>query len=445
MRYDDLIKPISPDAPCGPDLLEEDDDAFLDYYFNVEDRLPTSYYNLAKGELFDAKSVDFKAETAQIDALLKRSRDLRLLGLEAKFQILAGRFKPFVDAVLGMAGLLEAYPEDVQPRAESDNTDRRNALEELNTLATVINPLEYVSLMVDRRIGDITYRAYATGSGKIEPREEEEAGDASAVLQALGGSENATAVDTLHGQLTGLQGAIAQMNAVCRAGAKPFTPTLDRLNAKVEEILDMVVQARPDLGGEGGEAGDAAGEDGGTDAGAGGVSVGVSAGGMMAAAAPMPALAVNSHRAAKDTLERVERYFARFEPSALALVLVTQSRLLIGRPLVEALDVLLESTSERALIDFGTETGFSISMTRMRALSEESGIGDIDGPDADEDAEPVDVLSRDQAAMLLKSVEEFFRMREPASPIPILLFKARNMLNKDFHAIVRELLPKEDD
>jgi type VI secretion system protein ImpA len=32
-------------------------------------------------------------------------------------------------------------------------------------------------------------------------------------------------------------------------------------------------------------------------------------------------------------------------------------------------------------------------------------------------------------------------MREPASPITILLFKARNMLSKDFNAIVRELLP----
>jgi type VI secretion system protein ImpA len=442
MRYDDLIKPISPDAPCGPDLLEEDDDAFLDYYFNVEDRLPTSYYNLARGELFDPRTVDHKAETAQIDALLKRSRDIRLLGLEAKFQILAGRFKPFVDAVLAIAGLMETYPEDVIPRVDGGNTDRRNALEELNTLATVVTPLDYATLMTDRRVGDLVYRGFATGSGKATPREDEEPGDAAAVLQALSGSENVKAVDTLYEQLTGLQGAVARIGAVSRAGANPFTPTLDRLTAKIEELLDMVLQARPDLGGGAAEAApEAAG-----DAGAAGGAVAAPAGGGMVAAAPvLPVGAINSHRAAKDTLERVERYFARFEPSALALVLVTQSRLLIGRPLVEALDVLLENTSERALIDFGTETGFSISMSRMRALSGEAGIGDIDGEEPDAEAEPVEVLSRDQAAMSLKLVEEFFRMREPASPIPILLFKARNMLNKDFHAIVRELLPKEDD
>lgn len=442
MRYDDLIKPISPDAPCGPDLLEEDDDAFLDYYFNVEDRLPASYYNLAKGELFDPRTIDHKAETAQIDALLKRSRDIRLLGLEAKFQILAGRFKPFVEAVLAIAGLVETFPEDVIPRVEGGNTDRRNALEELNTLATVVAPLDYATLMTDRRVGDIVFRGFATGSGKVTAREDEEPGDAAAVLQALSGSENIKAVDTLYEQLTGLQGAIARIGTVCRAGTNPFTPTLDRLTAKIEELLDMVAQARPDLGGDAAEATLDAGSNDVADGSAGGAAP---AGGGAVAAAPMPAGAINSHRAAKTTLERVERYFARFEPSALALVLVTQSRLLIGRPLVEALDVLLENTSERALIDFGTETGFSISMSRMRALSGEAGIGDLEGEDPDTEAEPAEVLSRDHAAMSLKLVEEFFRMREPASPIPILLFKARNMLNKDFHAIVRELLPKEDD
>jgi hypothetical protein len=51
------------------------------------------------------------------------------------------------------------------------------------------------------------------------------------------------------------------------------------------------------------------------------------------------------------------------------------------------------------------------------------------------------ILSRDHAGLMLKQVEEFFQIREPASPIPILLFKARNLLAKDFHALVRELLP----
>ena len=124
MRSDDLIKPISADAPCGDDLLAADDPDFVDYYFNVEDRFPTSYFNVARGTLFDPKTIDLKAEMAVIDPLLKRSRDLRLLGIEAKFQILSGRFKGFAEAVMAMAALMELYPEEVHP---VDPLDRRNS------------------------------------------------------------------------------------------------------------------------------------------------------------------------------------------------------------------------------------------------------------------------------------------------------------------------------
>ena len=149
MKLDDLLAPISDDLPCGEDLLAADDPDFVDYYFNVEDRLPTSYFNLTSGTLFDPRSVDHKGETAQIDALLKRSRDLRLLGIEAKFQILAGRFKGWADAVQGMIGLMRDHPEEVHP---TDPMERQNALEELNANATIVAPLDYAPLITDARM-----------------------------------------------------------------------------------------------------------------------------------------------------------------------------------------------------------------------------------------------------------------------------------------------------
>jgi type VI secretion system protein ImpA len=152
---------------------------------------------------------------------------------------------------------------------------------------------------------------------------------------------------------------------------------------------------------------------------------------------------VADHRAAYRLLQSIETYFVAKEPSSLAVVLVTQARLLIGRPLVEALDALLETSAYTASITFGTDTGFAIPMTRMRELS---GQANMTSPDEyaqiGEDELPApEILSRDHAGMVLKQIEEFFRVREPASPIPILLFKARNMLTKDFHALVRELIP----
>ncbi|MDZ4391418.1 ImpA family type VI secretion system protein [Cypionkella sp.] len=430
MRLDDLIKPISPDAPCGEDLLALDDPDYCDYYFNVEDRLPTSYFNMVRGTLFDAKSVDQKAESAQIDALLKRSRDLRLLGLEAKFQILAGRFKGFADAVMGFAGLIEAYPGDVHP---VDAVDRRNAIEELNALATIAAPLDYAILLTDKRIGDVIYRGYGTASGKIPTREGEQQGDVGNITGALSSAENAKAVDALYAQLIGLRAAIKTIVQLCQSGAQPFAPKLDRLDDKLADILAMVVAARGDLGAavapvvEGTE-GEAAAP--------------ISAGAATTITVQTGTTEVPNHRIAYQLLQAVERYFATTEPASLALVLVTQSRLLIGRPLVEALDALLENSAGYATISFGTETGFAISMARMRDLSGQANIASDDYATPDENDPPApEVVSRDHAGQILKQIEDFFRMREPASPIPILLFKARNMLSKDFHALVRELIP----
>lgn len=438
MRVEDILKPLSDDAPCGEDLIEADDPNFVEYYFGVEDRLPTSYFNIAKGTLFDSGSVDHKSETAKIDALLKQSRDLRLLGLEAKFQILSGRFKGFAEAVLAMAGLVETYPNDVHPKGANE---RRFALEELDALVTVIMPLDYATLLTDKRIGDIKYRPYGTGTGKIEPRAEENRGDSNAISGALGSSENAKAVDQLYAQLVDLRAALKGMVAASQARTTDaFMPRFPNLEGKIGDILEMVLAARGDLAGE---TADAAVANTGQDVAEVGSEQATTSGKAATITINAPVGDVPDHRTAYRILHAIERYFSTTEPASLALVLVTQSRLLIGRPLVEALDALMENSAGYASITFGTDTGFAIPMSRMRELSSQANIASTDdwSQISDEESAVAEILSRDHAGLMLKQVEDFFRVREPASPIPILLFKARNMLAKDFHALVRELIP----
>lgn len=434
MRLEDLLKPISPDAPCGDDLLNADDPDFIDYYFNVEDRLPTSYFNVVRGTLFDAKTIDHKAETGQIDALLKRSRDLRLVVLEAKFQVLAGRFKGFADAVLGVAGLIEAYPDAVHP---VDPLDRRNAIEELNALATIAAPLEYAPLFTDKRYGDVLYRAYATGSGKIAPREGEKPGDSSAVLSALGSSDNIAVVDALHAQINALLAGLSTIETVCQTGPGRFTPTLDRLRGRLNDLQEMILLARSDLGdaapAPGGADGDTP-EDGGIP--------GASAGGATTFTVTATPAGLPDHRAAWRMLGTVEVYFATREPSSVALILVIQARKLVGRPLVEAMDTLLEATSSYAVLNLG-DNNMMMTMARMRDLVAYAPFSPTDQWEIpiEGDEEMPEIVSRDHAVAVLKLIEDYFRIREPGSPITILLFKARNMMTKDFNAIVRELLP----
>lgn len=433
MKVEELLKPISADAPCGEDLLAVDDPDFVDYYFNVEERLPTSYFNVLRGTLFDPKSVDHKGETAQIEPLLKRSRDLRLLGIEAKFQILAGRFKGFAEAVLGMAALLETYPADVNP---TDSVDRKNAIEELDSLATVAAPLDYAVLFSDRRAGDIIYRGYGTATGKVPLREGEEAGDASAVLGALSSSENAKVVDELFQQLGDMRAALKKMIALGQASPDPYTPKFLRLDDKLRDLYEMILAARGDLGGDAATA--AAPGDGAQP----GAPAAAATGATSTFTVQTAVGDVANHRAAYQMLQTVEHYFATTEPASLALVLVTQARLLIGRPLVEALDALISGSADYATLTFGTESGFKLSMSQMRELSGLSNIQSTEDWSQRSEDDPVyaEIVSRDHAGQVIKQIEDFFRTREPASPIPILLFKARNMLSKDFHALLRELI-----
>lgn len=59
-----LLEPVSPESPCGPDLERRDDPEFIDYYFEAESRLPERYFTPGLAEdgredrLFDPRSVD---------------------------------------------------------------------------------------------------------------------------------------------------------------------------------------------------------------------------------------------------------------------------------------------------------------------------------------------------------------------------------------------------
>lgn len=440
MRYDPLLEPVSADAPCGPDLLLEDDDDYIEYYFEALDRVPMRFIlNQETGEVFDRRSIDIKKETAEIGKLLERSRDFRLLCLEAQFQALAGKVVGFSECLQIMAALLEKYWHDVNPRIEDgDATERRNAMELLNELGQVVMPLEHAPLIEDRRAGRISYRDYQVASGEKEARANETVPDAGSILTAMKSADNAAEVDRLWAALNAARESIAAMSNICKtADSAAFAPRFDNLEDVLGRMIRFFAEARPDLGGgeaapEGGaESGEIAiGED--------GAPMPAPAGLAAASGPPVAVGPIPNHATARAALEAVEAYFAAIEPSAPALLLIRQAQDLIGKPLTEALDVLLPTMASNALVDFGSEEGFMMNVDRLRQLAAyelPGGASPIDtGP-----AEPVECHNREQAAALISAVEGFFRQTEPSSPVPILLFKAKTYLNRDFSSILSDL------
>ena len=435
MRYDHLLEPISDDQPCGPDLENEGDDDFIDYYYEAMARIPERFIDSATGEVFDRKTLDLDGEVKQIGALLQRTVDIRLLVLEAKFQALAGKLFGFADCIAIIAKLLQERWADVHPQVADGNvTERKNQLELLDDLSSVVMPLEYATLVRDLRLDAITFRRYRVASGAKPPRADEKPGDAGSILSAMRSADNAEAVAKAHEALLTVQSGLKTIGTCCKtAESNAFAPTLGKLVDLVDELTEFVGAARPDLGDDETPAEDDAPAEG-----------EATADGAAPAAAPAPTGAVTSHAAASAALLCVEAYYARTEPSAPGLLLIRQARHLIGKPLTEALDTLLPSVADYAVIDFGSETGFKMDIYKLRELA--GNTYDVDALPAEEPEIPeYKARTRSEAVGLITAVESFFRQVEPSSPVPVLLFKAKNYMNRDFSAILTELFAHREE
>lgn len=448
MSFEWVSEPVSDDEPCGPNLDLADDPEFVEYYFDALGRIPDRYVvpgmETEKGrrtedKVFDPKTIDFKAEKKSIEPLLKRSRDVRLLTLLAQFECLAGRLEPMADAVVAIADILQAFGDAAHPAVDGSPSERREALSELTQPISIVTALKYIGLTGST---DVTLRKLQVADGKFSPNTGETDLNAALLRDALGSPGNRQKVDAAHSATLRM---IDALNRIASSGmasaAAPHTVNVEGTLAVLNEIREAITAARPDL-----RAAEADMADGAAPAetvpespsetdGAGSPAP-------QAAAAPaaLPPTAVKNHAEAKQALVAVETYFQQYEPSSAALLLVRQARQLIGVPLVTALETLLPEVCGQAIVSFGPQTGFAIPAQRLKALSNDN----LPAPDSqpgDAAAELPEINSGSEVATMLRGVEDFFRTRDKSSPVPILLQRARSYLDKDFQAIVDELIP----
>lgn len=445
MKLDWLLEPIDEADPCGPDLEREDDDAFVDYFFEAESRMPERYFTPgmtgvgrdgregSEDKLFDPRSIDLPRETGTITGLLRRSRDLRLLSLLARFQILAGRAVDFADTVEAMAGLLETFPQAAHPDVGNGASERRGALDGLASQPAVVSALQHLNLLEQ---GSVSLRLYQVATGQAVARASENGLEASSMISALRHPAAAAEVARLHDALSR---AILGMGRIERQVRKPeagsFSVDLSAPVRMLRDIQGLIAQGRPDLQ----VTTDAAPEP--EAAPAPEPEAQAEAAPVAAPARPAtPAIAIANRAEARARLVAAEAWLARSEPSSPALLLVVQARLLIGKPLIEALETLMPGDAARAVITFTPDSGFALPMERLQALTAATA-------PAEPEADPADIATpplRDRAALTgeLAALEGWFRGAEPASPIPILLARARTFLDRGFESILTEIIPR---
>ncbi|SUZ32349.1 hypothetical protein ROE7235_02105 [Roseibaca ekhonensis] len=436
MTLPDFTQALNAEAPCGPDLLMDGDPAFDDYDLDAAERLSDRFFDAEGKAMVDPASIRVSDELTKAGELLARAYDLRILAALAQYCALARNLAVLTDVFEATATLLETHGQHVHPQMDGDVIARQNTLELLANKPTLVMPLEFMPLAEDRRLRALTWRKYAVAMDlRRAMAEDGQSVDAESLLAALRSAENGDQVSASHALLKRLDSAAQNIQNICLIDEDtPFRPDLDPLRGQVGDMLRLLEQARPDLGGETAEA-TADDADSVQD-----TAAETAPGVTPHQAAPAPTGAVASLSQARRALDALDAYFSVHEPSSPSFLLVRQARELVGRPLVEALELLVPERFESARIDFSRDMGFVLTMDRMRALS------DLDRNDAEEDdSEPPVISTRAEASSMMSALERYFTATEPSSPVPLLMTRARGYLNQSFSAILAELFPPEDD
>ena len=423
-----LCIPLSDDDPCGPDLDLAGDLGYLNFFAQTEGMLPSSFFSNDDGKPFDRTSVDLPGQVGAIGPLWERSRDLRLLVMRARLLILDRDLGGFAMAIAAIAQWLDAFWDDVHPRAAGGDLAARAAALEALDLPTVVFPLQYVPLCEGKRIGAITYRAWIIAEGEVKPRPGEQRHPSAALTEAIAHAP----VDVLaatRARVAMLKTSLGRIRDISmRRGGSPGLTNLTALVEKLRGFIDPHAALH-----EATAAHEAEGDD----------VTATAKDSNAAAATGSPASLVEAQQA----LVAIAAYYSNSEPSSPILPLVRQAHQLIGKSFFEVMSILVPTQMEKAAFQIGTDQFFELSVGKLSKLSEAAPpSADAQttppAPSAAGDFLPYRVESRARAVALLDQVQRFFRHAEPSSPVPMLCDRARALAERDFMGVLREVLPK---
>jgi type VI secretion system protein ImpA len=414
-----LCEPIDDDAPCGPDLDLAYDPEYSLFVASAEGILPEESFFT-----FNRTANDLPKESRRTEALLQRSRDLRLLVLLAKFRILNRELDGFAQALAAMAALLRARWEQVHPAAEDEDFGLRIVvIESLDDMKSVIMPLQHAPLAMSRRVGAVNYRMVQIAQGEVVAREGEPAPDLATVESGFADSEMPVLLAS-RDNIGAARAALADMQA-CVEEQGAGSLSLDRLSgalAKVAAVVEAAIVRRDPAAAQ---APAQIQEDAPAD------------GAPAAATGPAATIPLATAAEISRALLSAELYFRTSEPSSPALLLVAQARQLVGKSLAESVQLLIPNHSSDAMINLGGRMVFDLPIERLAALVEPG--TEIDPA---QDEPPPMAATRREALDILQQVAGQLRVREPSSAIPLLCERARSLAERDFMSLLREMLPE---
>lgn len=419
-----LCTPFSDTDPCGPDLDMEGDSDYLNFFAGVEGVLPTTFFSLEDGSPFDRSTVDITSQLDAIKPLLQRTRDIRLLILQARLLILNKDLGGFAVNLAATAYWLDKFWNAVHPRPQPGESARSAAISALD-LPTVVFPLQYAPLVEARRHGPISYRSWMIATAEVKPRASEVQLPPAAVTEAINMADPEI--------LTAARKNIALVKSSLESIRNAFLA--NRESAGLDKLSTLITAIRAFIDPEASAAdASAAADDDTPDL----------AGAAAGDAGPAPTSLAQAGKA----LSAIADYYSRSEPSSPILLLVRQAHHLIGKSFFEVVNILIPAHVDRAAFQIGADQFFDLPLEKL------SNFADVPPGSTDGESQSVEestagntpsysVTTRAQAIALLDQVHRYFRRSEPSSPVPMLCDRARALAERDFMGVLRDVLPKD--
>jgi type VI secretion system protein ImpA len=206
LTAEELAQPVSDDLPCGDDL--EYDPAFQ----QMETMMESSAEQEFGDTVIEATGPDWKGVSLQVDDLITRTRDLRVLTYGAIADLHLKGLPEFSKSLEALNTCMETFWDTIYPELDvDDNNDatmRFNTLQMLNDYQLVNVGLERAPLVELKGIGRFSLHDIWLAEGKVSPVGDEVAHDIALIKGAFGDADG----DDLVALGEGISGSISELN-----------------------------------------------------------------------------------------------------------------------------------------------------------------------------------------------------------------------------------------
>lgn len=242
LTAENLAQPISEDLPCGEDL--EYDPAFTQMELDMQSTEEQEYGDT----IIPASGPDWKGVREQVDNLVERTRDLRVLTFGALAELNLNGLVAFSDAMDALNVSLATFWDDIHPQLDEDDgdaTSRSNTLATMNDHELVYESLMRAPLVTMKGVGSFSLRDIEIAEGKIKPVGNEEVHD----IALIRGAFSDASVEDMVALGEGASNSLEQLKRMAELWDElaPAEPALDLGEAlrAMSDVMEAITNYAP--------------------------------------------------------------------------------------------------------------------------------------------------------------------------------------------------------